>query len=235
MSAARISYRTLDRLVTNAARHTGRDDLLPVLKQIRLRRVAGAVEARATDRFTLGFFRAPLDNGQGWPDGLDLGLTARQWRTVLATMRGERGGHLDDLLEFLMSDDGATVTVSRYSPDGHPRPPAGGADDTVGALTLTIPRGEYPKLDHLAKLDAAKLAPLGPTAIDGKLLARLPREFGLIVAPAIPATGSGPVHIVAPDWHVVVMSVRLAETWRTGPAATIPSNWLAPAPDKEPA
>lgn len=233
---AKVTHRTLSRLVTLAARFAETDDhAMPVFKQVRFANVGGRLEARATDRYTLAFVTADLMNGQTWPAGLDLGLTVRQWRTILATLRPARGrGHLDDLRTFTVDDKARTVTVSR-------EPEALG--DTVNSLTFPIPDGELPNLDKMRTIDPDKVEPLPYVAIDGRHLAKLPREYGLIVAergtgPAgVDPAAARPVHVLAYDWHAVIMSARLADQWsEVQPAAHVPAQWAKPATTtKEPA
>ena len=223
---AKVSHRTLDRLVTLAARVADTSADPYVFDQVRFRLVDGQLEARATDRYTIGFILADLDNGQAWPDGLDLGLTVRQWRTILATLRPARGTshhralHTFDVAYDPDRNDGTgTVTVSRGT--------AQHLGDTVNSLTFPLPAGAYPNLDGLRRINPDAVTPTPPVALDGKLLARLPREFGLLVAENTTDTAKARVvHVVAESWHVAIMSARLADDWgNQRPAATIPAQW----------
>ncbi len=235
---AKLKHRTLDRLVTLAARHaaTDTDNALPVFRQIRLRPLGAAeVEAVATDRYTAGWFTAPLIDGQAWPAGLEVGLTVRQWHTVLGALRPARGaGQLDQLRTITVDAEAGTVTIERE------KDPTG-LEDTVNSLTFPIPGGQFPNIDNLRTLNPADVEPLPLVALNGRLLARLPREFGLIVAKRHPLGVNGPdpqaarpVHVLGDDWHVAIMSGRLADSWAPGrPGPTIPAKWAQPTDPKE--
>lgn len=209
---ARLTYRTLRDLITDAARYVASDDFHPCLKQVWLRKVGDHIEARATDRYVAAFILADLD-AQAWPDNLDVGLTPRQWRTALDALKPVRGESLDQPLT-LKADD-ARVVIGSES----------GSSITLARNRNAVP---FPNLDHLRTVPTDSLtAPLIATKIDGRFLARTPRTPGFVIASRADDPKVKPLHIVGDLWHIVIQPQRPP----SGEGCSLPAWWITPESD----
>ena len=209
---ARITYRTLRDLITDAARHTETTIGVPALAQVWLRKVGDHIEARATDRYVVAFILAEM-GAQTWPRNLDVGLTPRQWRTALDALKPARGQSLDQTLTIaattthvvIASESGDTVTLAR------------------------IPGAPMPDLDRFRTVPADSASvPLRAARIDGRFLARTPRTPGLVIPPRADDR-AGVLHIIGDLWHIAIQPQRDTSLAKHSP---IPEHWTTPTTDE---
>lgn len=208
-----ITHGDLSRLVRIVGPSVGTDALLPVFTQVRFRGHGGRVEAVATDRHTVAAARGEAS----WPDGLEFGLLLSDLRHLLGVTKPRR------VVKKLTSPVALSMTIDKDKVHVTTTQGMLAAGSDV-AVTYEVPKGDYPKIDHL--LTALPEPVPGATyGFNPEYIRRLP--VGEPGEPVVQrATGPGkPIGFYGRGWLVLIVAARLSVE-----QAELPDEWASPRP-----